>query len=187
MGFFGGINRTGFLLLGGGLIVASLWGFFFGFKKTPKEPLPSMEEWADLALSGVSFVQSKSGVKEWELQAAHSQLFENEQTALLKNIMVKIKTQNGATLTVSGDSGAMDMAGKTFSIQNDKEPVSITWGNAYTIKTSKLRWSSDERVIQTDGEVMITGAGISIRGDRLKIFLDRSELTVFGGVHAEVY
>ncbi|MBI3358686.1 MAG: LPS export ABC transporter periplasmic protein LptC [Nitrospirae bacterium] len=187
MGFFGGVYRTGLVLLGGVLIFVSVLVFFFGLKQKPQEVLPRLEEWADLSLSGISLVETRHGVKEWELQAQHAQLFEKDQTAVLKKIVVIMKTQNGVPLTISGDNGKMDMEGKSFSIQNERTPLSITWGNGYIIKTARLHWSSEEKVVQTDGEVAITGSGMFIRGDRFKIFLDRSELTVLGNVHAQVY
>ncbi len=177
----------------GVLIVVAVAAFFLGCNKKPQESVPRLEEAADLSLSGVSFVQTRNGVKEWELRADQAQLFEKDQTARLKKISVVMQTQKGdvasagVPVTVSGESGKMDMEGKSFSIQNEKEPVSMAWGERYTMKTSKLNWSSEEQVIQTDGAVTITGSGMSIRGDRLKIFLDRSELTVLGDVHAEVY
>jgi len=175
-----------FLPVGGVLVFVVLLFFFFGLKKRPHEPLPSMEDWADISLSRVSFVQSQNGVKEWELRAEQAQLFEKDQTALLKKIEVVIKAPKEGLLTVSGDSGKMDMEGKRFLIQQEKEPVLIVWGNGYTAKTSELRWSSEEKMIQTDKEVKISGPGISMKGDGLKLFLDRSELTILGDVHAEV-
>jgi lipopolysaccharide export system protein LptC len=187
MGFFGGIHRAGLVRTGGILVLVFLLVLFFGLKETPKEPLPSMKDWADISLSRVSFVQSQNGVKSWELTAQQAQLFEKDQTAFLKKISVAMKTQKGAHLTVYGDSGKMDMEGKNFLIQQEKTPVSIAWGNGYTIKTSGLHWSSEEKMIESDKAVTIVGSGISMRGDGLKIFLDRSELMLLGNIHAKVY
>lgn len=176
-----------YLPAGGILIFLAFLVFFFGLKETPKESLPSMKDWADVSLSRVSFVQSKNGEKEWGLTAEKAQLFEKDQTALLKKISVEMKTHQGSGFTVSGDSGTMDMEGKNFLIQQEKNPVVIAWGKGYTIRTSALRFSSKEKSITSDHEIKMTGAGISMRGDGLNIFLDRSELAILGNVHAEIY
>ncbi len=146
-----------------------------------------MKDWADISLSHVSFVQSKNGVKEWELTADQAQLFEKDQAAHLKKISVVMKNKIGEAVTLSGDSGKMDMEGKRFFIQQEKNPVSIAWDNGYTIKTSELNFSSEENMVASDKEVKIAGSRISMRGDGLRLFLDRSELTILGDVHAELY
>jgi LPS export ABC transporter protein LptC len=160
--------------------------FFFGLKKTPQAPLPSMEDWADISLSRVSFVQSKNGVKAWELTAEQARLFEKNKMAVLKKISVVMKNKKGEAVTLSGEKGTMDMEGKIFLIQQEKHPVSIALGG-YTIKTSELRFSSEDKTIESDKEIKIAGEGILMWGKGLKMFLDRSELTILGDVHAEVY
>ncbi len=171
---------------GGVLIFLALLLFFFGLKKTPQAPLPSMEDWADISLSRVSFVQSKNGVKAWELTAEQVRLFEKNNMAVLKKISVVMKNQKGEAVTLSGEKGTMDMEGKMFLIQQEKQPVSIALGG-YTVKTSELRFSSEDKTIVSDKEIKIAGAGISMWGNGLKMFLDRSELTILGDVHAEIY
>lgn len=171
---------------GGVLIFLALLLFFFGLKKTPQAPLPSMEDWADISLSRVSFVQSKNGVKAWELTAEQVRLFEKNNMAVLKKISVVMKNQKGEAVTLAGEKGTMDMEGKMFLIQQEKQPVSIALGG-YTVKTSELRFSSEDKTIVSDKEIKIAGAGISMWGNGLKMFLDRSELTILGDVHAEIY
>jgi len=175
------------LPFGGVLIFLAFLVFSFDFKKTPKVLLPNVEDWADVSLSRVSFVQSENGVKMWELNAEQVQLFENQQTAVLKKISVVVKNENGTPVTLSGDSGKMDMEGKKFLIHQEKQPVTITWGNGYTLKTSELHFASQEKMIASDHEIKISGAGISMRGDGVKMSLDRSEMTIIGNVYAEFH
>jgi len=179
-------GRIGLVSVSSLLILISALAFLFVFKKKPQEPQPRMEHWADISFSGVSFVQSKDGIKTWELRAEQAQLFEKDQTSRLKNILFVMKNKEGMPLTISGESGTMDMAGKNFLIQQEHHPVSIRWGDGYTAQTSELHWSSEKKMIESNKEVKIVGSGISMRGDGVKIFLDRSELTMMGNVHANI-
>jgi LPS export ABC transporter protein LptC len=175
----------GSVLLVGFLILVSFLGFP-GFEEKPAERPNRHSDLADLSLSGVSFVQSRDGVKEWTLHAKEAHFFEKDQTALFKKVVVEMETQTGEPLTLSSDAGQMDMAGKRFSMHQEKEPVLASFHGGYTVKTAKLDWAADEKAVRSDGKVEISGNGIFVRGEGLQIFLDRSELTVLGDVHANM-
>ncbi len=81
----------------------------------------------------------------------------------------------------------LDSDGNDFSIQKESEPVLVWLSNGYIVRTNSLRWSSQEKLIQTDDPVEIVGSKIAIRGEGLQLSLDESNLMVLKDVHAEVY
>jgi len=172
------------------IIISSLFFVVFilliSSRKRPQERVPVSEGDADLILSQISFVQTRNNLKDWELTAKEAEFHEEDQTAFLKTISVVMESEHGAPLTLTGDRGKIDSGGKTFSVQSGHSPVTVHLSNGYTIQTSSLSWSSEERVIQTDDPVEISGAGVAIRGEGMRIIVDRSEVTLMRNVHAKM-
>jgi len=171
--------------------VVGLGGIFFvvlviliGGKKRTPEIHPISRGDADIVLSQISFVQTRNNLKDWELTAEEAQFYEEGQTASLKNISVVMESDQGAPLTLTGDRGQMDAGGKTFSMQGGREPVTVRLNNGYTIKTNSLSWVAESRVIQTEDPVEISGQGVAISGEGMRMFLDRSEVRLMRNVHA---
>jgi len=174
-------------------LIIGLSGFFFiilivliGVRKRPPAVRPLSEGAADLILSKISFVQTRNNLKDWELTAQEARFYEGDQTAFLKKIFIVMESDHGSPLTLRGDRGRMDAGGKTFSMQGGKEPISVQMGNGYAVETASLRWSSEDRVIQTEDPVAITGKGFTISGEGMRMFLDRSEIMLMRNVHAKM-
>jgi len=175
-------------------LIVGLGGLFFivliillaGVRKRPTAVQSHMGGAADLVLSDISFVQTRNNLKDWELTAKEVRFYEVDQTAFLKDIVVAMESDDGTPLTLSGDHGRMEPNGKTFSIQRGEDLVSVQMGDHYAVKTASLRWSSEERVMQTEDPVLITGKGVSISGEGMRIVLDRSEITLMRNVRARM-
>ncbi len=157
-----------------------------GVKEQPKEPIPKRDPIdANQALSQVTFVQTRNGVKELEINAKEAQLFEGNQTARFKKLLVTTSGKSGA-MTISGDLGLLDMDGKKFTIEKETSPVSVSLGNGYLVKTDSLKWSSAEKLIETDAQVTVVGPNIAISGEGLRVFTERSEWMILKNVQAEI-
>ncbi len=175
---------------GGGMIFLSLL-VFMSVKNVPRE-IPqgvegAVDDSADVALSGVAFVQTKDGMKDWELRAERAEFFEKDRTAQLSNIAIVMKTGSGDEMTLRGDRGSIDTDGNDFSINKENNPVSVQLRNGYTIQTDSLHWVSEERAIRTDDPVVIVGPGINIQGEGLTVWVDHADLMVLNNVQANVY
>ncbi|MEK7702854.1 MAG: LPS export ABC transporter periplasmic protein LptC [Nitrospirota bacterium] len=182
-----GLNYPWVILIAGFFVLVFFLGFFGSPEKRLEDKTPIREASADLSLSDVLFVQTRAGVKEWALQAKQAQLFENDQTAHFKTISFELETMSGIPLTLSADSGKMDMAGEHFTMQKEKHPVSVTWREGYTIETSELNWSANQKKIESNSPVQIKmGDKISILGEELMIALDDATLNILGNVHAKI-
>jgi LPS export ABC transporter protein LptC len=179
-----------FLWVGGIGLLLAVTLFFIGLKKQPVDLVQAEPEpvAADLALSDVTFIETYQGIKQWEIVAREARLFEYDQTALFKKLFVK-KSQNGFSLTVSGEVGKIDTEGKTVSVYREGggSPVLIWMSNGYLLRTNSLKWSSQEALIQTDDPVELVGSRISIRGEGLRVFTDRAELMILKNGQADVY
>ncbi|MEK7747534.1 MAG: LPS export ABC transporter periplasmic protein LptC [Nitrospirota bacterium] len=176
-----GIGAT---LLAGFFLLVFFFGVFNSQEKRREVWVPQVE--ADLSLAGVSLVQTREGKKEWVIAAKEARLFEN-QTADLKAIFVKMETTSGIPVTVSAELGSLDMAGESFVLRQEKNPVLVSWREGFTIETKQLNWSSGKKTIESKGKVKIkAGDKISITGSALKIDLNDSSLSVLGNVHAKI-
>lgn len=142
---------------------------------------------SDVNISKFSFVQTHQGERDWELKAEQAEVFEKEQKAHLKTIVVTLQTPQGLELKLDGDEGTIDTFKKDFTLRKKNELMVIQLSNGYTIKTSGLKWFNDQREMITEGAAHISGPQVEIDGKELKVEVENQEVTVSGDVQAWVY
>ena len=174
------------LLLITGLLIFLSFSLISGLKKRSFSIVTEPAGKADTKISRFSFVQTRQGERDWELNAEKAEVFDKEQRANLEQVAVTIQTPQGLEMRFDGDEGTIDTSKKDFSLRKKNELMVIQMSNGYTIKTSGIQWFNDERKMITEGPAHISGPQVEIDGKELKLAVENQEVTVSGDVQAWV-
>jgi LPS export ABC transporter protein LptC len=143
-------------------------------------------EQADAKLSDFIFTQSKGDVVQWQVQAKHARVFEQEKQALLYDVALTFYGGDGEEVTVHGEEGTLDTASKNFLLSNHEAPIIVTTRSGYTIYTNHLVWTDKTKEIRTEEPVRIVGQGLEIRGLGLLGRMESEEFEVLHDVHVDL-
>lgn len=154
---------------------------------TSQSAPPGSIEQADAKISEFTFTQTKGDVVQWQVQAKHARLFEQEKRALLSVVDVTLYGTKGKELTVSGDEGTLDTSTKNFMLMNRVDPLVVETSSGYTIYTNHLVWTDASREIRTNDPVRIIGNGLTVSGRGLLGHLESEEFEVLEDVHVDVF
>jgi lipopolysaccharide export system protein LptC len=133
-----------------------------------------------------TFTQSKGDVVQWQVQAKQARIFEQEQRALLHDVILTFYEGESEEVTVYGDEGTLNTASKDFALANREVPVTVTTRSGYTIYTNHLVWTDKSKEIRTEDPVRIVGNGLEIRGLGLLGRMESEEFEVLHDVHVDL-
>jgi LPS export ABC transporter protein LptC len=132
-------------------------------------------------MSGIHFVESQQGQRDWELFAESA---EGNQGAgvgawKLKHVRALFYNKEQVEFTVTGDEGSIDA--KDLSIRGHVVTRST---NGYSFETSSIFYSSQKRQIQSPEEVLMkgpgdkTGSGLVVKGRKMLVLVDQSKMLI---------
>ncbi|MDH4152699.1 MAG: LPS export ABC transporter periplasmic protein LptC [Nitrospira sp.] len=151
------------------------------------EPISSKTiEDADAKLGEFTFTQSKGEAIEWQVRAKQARLFEQEQRAVLREVVLTLYGGAGDEVTVQGEEGTFNTATKDFVLANHEAPIVVQTRSGYTIYTNRLEWVEAVREIRTTAPVRIVGHGLEIRGQGLMGRLSSEEFEILQDVHVDL-
>lgn len=177
-------------LLGLSLVLSAFLVYLL-LARTDPAPPPSLETLgtlghADAGIDRFTFVQSRAGAVQWEIQAQRAKMFESEKRAVLEDVQVTLYGQNGWEIRLDGDEGTVDTAKKNFLVTKRESPIAVQLESGYTIFTNHLVWANERGEISTNDPVMISGNGVDVTGRGLIGKLDDEEFQVLENVHVEL-
>lgn len=139
---------------------------------------------ADLELKQIHVIEKKKSKKEWELEADLTEIFNTEQTTLLKHVKLKFFPENRKVVTVVANEGKFNNETKNMEVSGD---VVVSSEEGYSLKTNSLKWTSSKKIIETDDPVEISKEGLNIKGKGLFSALDENRLEIKNNVKAVFY
>lgn len=183
------LNLKILILLGIGL---SLGGLFLAFSQGLKKPVHLFPDAATLTAASIqvrnfSFIQTNHGHNEWEIKATKAEVFEDQKSAVLKDLEVQFRLPRGLEMVFQGSEGRLDTQRHNFEIFSDNRAIEVTFNNGYRIETKSLKWSDQEQRIETPDPVRIEGPGFRIQGQGMEVWLESQEFKVLSDVRAEVF
>jgi LPS export ABC transporter protein LptC len=143
----------------------------------PEGPI-SIRGDADLAMDTVQQTAIRNGVTEWVLEAASAQYKETEKKAVLSDLRVTFYLQDGDEVLLTADHGMVGT--ETNDIQATGNVIARN--KDYQIQTEQLRYTYDQRVLDTTAPVLIQGRSFSLRAKSLSIDLNTNEAHLEGQV-----
>jgi lipopolysaccharide export system protein LptC len=141
---------------------------------------------ADAGIDHFTFMQSRGGLVQWEVQAQRAHIVEAAHQAKLEQVEVTLYGANGWEMKLTGDEGTIDTSTKNFTLVRREQPIPVQLQNGYIIYTNHLKWVDEQREVQTEDPVTISGDGLEITGRGLIGKLDREEFKILGDVHVEI-
>lgn len=141
--------------------------------------IKAAEETADLKLDRIHYVETREGMKEWELNAASASYFKEEKTILLQKVRATFFGKNEEFYTLVGEKGKFNTQTKMIEVY---EGVKIDSSDGYHVQTDTLTYSADKKILSTHDPVEIKGPEIFMAGNGMIVDLNHQRLKVLGGV-----
>jgi lipopolysaccharide export system protein LptC len=141
---------------------------------------------ADAGIDHFTFLQSKSGAVQWQVEADRARVVESQHKAELEQVRVTLFGSKGWELKAQGDQGTVNTVTKDFVLVNRDGPIVIELQGGYRIYTNHLLWTDQRREVTTDDAVRITGDGVELTGRGLIAKLDVEEFRILDDVHLQI-
>jgi len=123
----------------------------------------------DVELEGVRFTQTEGGNTLWYLTADDAVMLDGMGTARLRGISVEFIEKTGKRVTVTGNSGVLDIKSKDFMLKGN---IVARSSDGTLLRTEKLFWSADKKIMETKMPVEIVRGGTTIRCNELRASSD---------------
>lgn len=178
--------RAGLLVLS--VLLAGALFFLLASRResVPRAVTPGSLDRADAGIDQFTFLQSRAGAVQWEVQAQHARMIEAEHEAILQQVEVTLYGAKGWEMKLKGDEGTINTATKNFTLVRRDGPIPVQLQNGYTIYTNHLSWHDERREVTTNDPVRIVGEGVEIQGRGLVGKLDVEEFKILEDVHVEM-
>ncbi|WP_413613180.1 LPS export ABC transporter periplasmic protein LptC [Bdellovibrio sp. HCB-110] len=143
---------------------------------------------AEQKMQGVHLVESQQGNRDWELFAASAEGNQGLGNVKLKQVKVLFYNKEKVEFTVTGDTGTMDAKTKDLSVIGN---VITRSENGYVFQTPSIYYSSKTRIIDSPQQVLMqgpkdnAGAGLYLKGNRMKSYVDQSKMVILDKVSAQ--
>lgn len=166
--------------------ITVVWAFY-QYRQTRsslKIPLPpEAATQAIMALSRVHQTATKDGHTQWELDADAAELEADTGKMVLNAPKVNFFLEDGTKISLTAREGIlhtrtndMEVRGKVH-IRNDR----------YTLTTETLTYEHDDRVLQAESAVRITGAAIDLKAAAMRYDLNTNQTEFDGRVEGILY
>lgn len=143
---------------------------------------------AEQKMEGVHLVETKNGVRDWELFSKVAEGYEGKGAWELKQVKVQYFNNEKLEFTVTGDKGNIDTKSKDMTIQGN---VQIISANSYAFKAKEVFYKSQLRQIQSLQPIHMRGPkdeqgeGLDLSGDQMTVFIDQSKMLIRGNIQAQ--
>lgn len=143
---------------------------------------------AEQKMQGVHLVESQQGNRDWELFAVSAEGSQGLGNVKLKQVKVLFYNKEKVEFTVTGDTGTMDAKTKDLSVIGN---VVTRSENGYVFQTPSIYYSSKTRIIDSPQQVLMqgpkdnSGAGLYLKGNRMKSYVDQSKMVILDKVTAQ--
>lgn len=130
-----------------------------------------------------NFSYSAVGVNPWELKALSAVVSKSLDRVALDNPSVVYEGGKGGKIYLSAKSGELDRKNNNVS---GKGNVSIRYKD-FLFSTGSIDYRHERREADTEAEVSLEGADLSLTGKGLKFSLEREEIVIEQDVKARLY
>ena len=133
-----------------------------------------------------SFVQTRDGVREWEIEADRGQTEDGRET-VVENVRLALRPPEGVGFRLRADRGRIDLATRDFSLQQNAGQIAVALDSGYTIATPAIHWQEAAGIMTAAGPVSVQGRNVKITGMAMSVDQRTQTIVVSGGVTAIVH
>lgn len=172
------------------ILFLEIWiGFPVAIETTPPDRRPLAEDdsvpQAEQKMTGAHVVEARDGRRDWELFSETAETYDGKGTWKMEKVRVLFYNDKQAEFTVVGDRGGIEQ-NRDMRIEGN---VRIDTANGYVIRTNAVTYFAAKRMIESPGEVLMTGERkadgglLTVKGASLVAFVDAKEVEI----HREVF
>jgi LPS export ABC transporter protein LptC len=170
-----------FLLLVILIAIGTIVAIFIGYRQVsdaPESLLSSIKDGADLSLGKIRQTATREGRKEWSLEAGSADYIENEKKAVLKKIFITYYLEDNREVYLEADQGILNTATNDIEFSGNV----VVRNENYRLKTDRLDYRHNERLIFSNEPVHISGSDAEITANSLKYDLKNNQIFLNGNV-----
>ena len=158
---------------------------FAGYRRVSNAPellISSIKDGANLSLGKIRQTATRDGKKEWSLVADSALYIETKNRVVLKNLFITYFLEDNREVYLDADEGQLhtDTNDIEFSgnvvIRNDE----------YRLKTDRLNYEHERRLISTDTPVHISGNDSKLTAASMTYDLKADKVVLTGDVVASI-
>ncbi len=166
-------------------LVAGATAITIRFKHRGEEkPPPPVKAEADLTLKNIHFVEDRSGLREWELEAKEARHFQEGKMTMLEEIEAIFYFEEGGMIRLRGDHGRILHGAREIELQGN---IVIFTADGRQLTTDGLHYVNETKQIRSSRRVDIAGKGLELTGKDMCIDLVTGKLTMRGRVDTVLF
>ncbi len=149
-------------------------------------PTPASQQPPDVTLRQIHMVETRDGVKLWELLADRAEVHEQEGYTLLtqeRHPVEVILFSNQGRLSCTATRATIDMKTRDVRLEG---AVHATSDQGTELTTELLRWRAASKRVQTDRPVTISRGGLVSRGRGLEAETDLERVRIFQNITSQL-
>ncbi len=141
-------------------------------------PLASgiIKKTVDMSLARIRQTAMKNGIREWDLEAASADLFENEKKMVLNMPEVKFFMKDGTSVFLTADTGILKTDSKAIMISGN---INVK-RNGHRLIAETLEYEPEKRTLRSNKPVLLSGDSFELTADTVVLDIE-SEKTIFKG------
>ena len=167
------------ILLSCGTVIAVFMGYR-QVSEAPEKLLSSIKDGANLSLGKIRQTATRDGKKEWSLDANSAHYIENENKAVLKELSITYFLSDERRIYLNADHGILDTNTNDIEFSGNV----VVKNEDYQLRTERLNYRHEQRLIFTDDPVQISGEAANLKGDTLRYDLNAGKVVLTGNVAA---
>ena len=140
-----------------------------------------MSDPVDLQVRNVRFTEVGDSDMKWEITAESARYQKKEKLAFFDKPAVKLLLKDGRTFIMTGDRGRFNTDSKDMEIEGH---VGIVSDNGDRFKTDHLRYLNAEKLIKTEGSVVMENKRIRVSGVGMTLSLEEKKVALLSQVRA---
>ena len=151
----------------------------------PKEPgktlVKIMSDQVDLQVRNVRLTDVGDSGMKWEIVADTARYQKKENLVFFEKLSIKLVTKESGTFVMTGDRGRLNSESRDMEIEGN---VNIVSENGDRFKTDNLRYRNTEKLIQTEGPVVMENKRIRVSGVGMILSVEEKKVALLSQVRA---
>ena len=168
------------------LAIGTVVTVFIGYRRVSNAPemlLSSIKDGANLSLGKIRQTATRDGKKEWSLEAGSAHYIENENKAVLKNLLITYFLEDNSEVYLNAEQGILNTDTNDIEFSGN-----VVVRNAdYRLTTEKLGYEHNRRFIFTDTPVHISGDNSDVRSNSATYDLKANKIVLTGNVQTSIF
>ena len=167
------------------LAIGTVAAVFIGYRQVSNAPemlLSSIKDGANLSLGKIKQTATRDGRKEWSLEAGSAHYIETEKKAVLKDLFITYFLEDNQKVYLDADQGILNTGTNDIEFSGNV----MVRNEDYRLRTDRLSYEHNRRLIFTDDRVHIAGDDADIFADSLKYDLNAKQIVLTGNVASRI-